>query len=219
MAPIGYQIFLFNRINMRKHQIFNLALGLLTTVLLASCENNLAGLSPHAQIYMPQAVNTPSQHTLVHMDSAQVLVFGAAYGSPDILDETMEVHFEVSPELVDAFNQMRGTDYAMAPEGSYELSGDRASILAGEMQSNALKLWVNPGKGFDFETRYLLPVTIKSVESELPINEDLGTTYFLLEANPPVYEAFDREEWSIYDVSSEEVVGEGAGNGNAYLGQ
>ena len=199
---------------MNKYKIFNLGL-VLGLVWLASCKNDLEGLSPHAQVYMPQAVNKPSQHTLVLKDSAQALVFGAAYGSPEILDMHMDIRFEVAPALVAEFNQQNGTDYAMVPEGTYELSGDQAAIASGEMQSDALKIWVNPGKGFDFETQYLLPVTIKSVESELPINEALRTTYFLVEANPPIYEAFDRAEWSVFDVSSEEVVGEGENNGNA----
>ncbi|GAB3654071.1 DUF1735 domain-containing protein [Echinicola sediminis] len=200
---------------MKKNTIFNLGLVILAMVSLVSCEEDTEGLSPHAQLYMPQAINKPSQHTLVLKDSAQALVFGAAYGSPELLDMEMGVQFEVAPELVADFNQQNGTAYAMVPEGSYELSGTQASILSGKMQSESLKVWINPGKGFDFETHYLLPITITSVESDLPINESLKTTYFLLEANPPIYEAFDRSEWSILDVSSEEVVGEGENNGNA----
>lgn len=195
--------------------IFKLVLAMMTGVLLASCENETEGISPHAQIYMPQAVDRPSEHALVLKDSAQALVFGGAYGSPNVLNLDMKVQFEISPELVETFNQERGTNYAMMPEGTYELSGESVGIAAGQMQSEPLKLWVNPGKGFDFETKYLLPVSIKSVEGELPINEALRTTFYLVEAAPPVYDAFDRSGWSIYDVSSEEVVGEGENNGNA----
>ncbi|UCS95442.1 DUF1735 domain-containing protein [Echinicola marina] len=201
---------------MKKYNLFHLGMaGLLIMATLPSCENEELEISPFAQIYMPQAINKPSQHTLVMTDSVQPLVFGAAYGSPDILGMDMEIQFELAPEMVAEFNQENGTDYEMIPEGAYELSGDRASITSGEMQSQSLKVWVNPGKGFDFETQYLLPVTIKSVQSKLPINESLRTTYFLVDANPPVYEAFDRSQWNIFDVSSEEVSGEGENNGHA----
>ncbi|WP_215223145.1 discoidin domain-containing protein [Echinicola shivajiensis] len=201
---------------MRKYTLFHLGVaGLLTMATLSSCENEELEISPFAKIYMPQAIDKPSQHTLVMTDSAQALVFGAAYGSPDILGMDMEIQFELAPEMVAEFNQENGTDYEMIPEGAYELSGDRASIISGEMQSQSLKVWVNPGKGFDFETQYLLPVTIKSVQSDLPINEALRTTYFLVDANPPIYEAFDRSQWNVFDVSSEEVSGEGENNGHA----
>ncbi|MBD8487819.1 discoidin domain-containing protein [Echinicola sp. CAU 1574] len=201
---------------MKKYNLFHLGMaGLLVMATLSSCENDELEISPFAQIYMPQAIDKPSQHTLVMTDSAQALVFGAAYGSPDVLGKDMDIQFELAPEMVAGFNQENGTDYELMPEGSYELSGDQAFITAGEMQSESLKLWVNPGKGFDFETKYLLPVTIKSVQSDLPVNEALRTTYFLVDANPPVYEAFDRSQWNVYDVSSEEVSGEGENNGHA----
>ncbi|WP_186757459.1 discoidin domain-containing protein [Echinicola salinicaeni] len=201
---------------MKKYTLFHLGMiGLLTMLTLSSCENDDLEISPFAQIYMPQAVDKPSQHTLVMKDSAQALVFGAAYGSPDVLEMEMDIQFELAPEMVAEFNQENGTGYEMMPEGTYEFSGKQAFINSGEMQSNSLKMWVNPGKGFDFETQYLLPVTIKSVQSDLPINETLRTTYFLVDANPPVYEAYDRSQWGVFDVSSEEVSGEGENNGHA----
>ncbi|WP_200975986.1 discoidin domain-containing protein [Echinicola sp. 20G] len=201
---------------MKRHNILYWTLAaILSMAALSSCENDEAEISPYAQIYMPQAIDKPYQHTLVLKDSAQALVFGAAYGSPDILNTTMGVQFAVAPEMVDTYNQENGTNYDMAPEGSYELSGNQVSIDGEQMRSEALKVWVTPTNGFDFETKYLLPVTIKSVQSELPINESLRTTYFLIDAEPPVYEAFSRASWTVLSVSSEEVSGEGENNGHA----
>ncbi|GAB3651650.1 DUF1735 domain-containing protein [Echinicola sediminis] len=186
-------------------------------VLMTSCDPDFVVEQPdqYTQLYMPQAVNSTSSHSLVLKDSVQYITFGAAYGGPYELGADIQVSFEAKPELVAEYNAANGTDYPVLPAESYELSATSVAIPAGSLASEGLKLNVNPINGFEFETKYLLPISIAAVEGDISLNESLKTAYFLIEANPPVYEPFVRDGWTVVSVSSEETVGEGAGNGHA----
>ena len=186
-------------------------------VLMTSCDPDFVVEQPdqYTQLYMPQAVGGASSHSLVLKDSVQYITFGAAYGGPYSLVSNIEVQFEAKPDLATEFNATNGTDYPVLPAESYELSSTLVTIPAGDLASEALKLNINPINGFEFETKYLLPISITSVSGDIKLNESLQTSYFLIEANPPVYEPFVRDAWTIASVSSEETVGEGANNGHA----
>ncbi|WP_186757451.1 BT_3987 domain-containing protein [Echinicola salinicaeni] len=186
-------------------------------VLMTSCDPDFVVEQPeqYTKLYMPQAVSASSSHSLVLKDSVQSIVFGAAYGAPYTLGTEISVNFAADLSLVDAFNDANGTSYPALPTESFELSSSSVSIPAGDMASEPLKININPINGFEFETQYLLPVTITSVDGNITLNEELKTSYFLVEANPPVYEPFERTGWTIASVSSEETEGSGATNGHA----
>ncbi|WP_215223137.1 BT_3987 domain-containing protein [Echinicola shivajiensis] len=186
-------------------------------VFMTSCDPDFVVEQPeqYTKLYMPQAVSASSSHSLVLKDSVQSIVFGAAYGAPYTLGTEINVSFAADLSMVDAYNDANGTSYPALPTESFELSSSSVSIPAGDMASEPLKVNINPINGFDFETQYLLPITITSVDGNITLNEELKTSYFLVEANPPVYEPFIRTGWTIASVSSEETVGEGAGNGHA----
>ncbi|MFD2036945.1 BT_3987 domain-containing protein [Belliella marina] len=187
------------------------------SIVLFGCDPDFIVEEPgeYTFFYMPQAKTGANAKTLVMVDSVQSITYGAAYGGPYLIKEDVTVEFEVVESLVGQYNEENGTNYPLIPASSYEFESKQVVVPSGSLASTPLKININPGKGFEFETAYLLPVSIKSVSGNHAINESKKITYFLIDANPPVYEPFVRTGWTIKDVSSEELVGEGANNGNA----
>lgn len=189
---------------------------LLTGIIYTACDKKVIvpDAGQYTKMYMPQAARDTVVQTLVRKDSVQGIVYGAAYGGLDPLHNEITAEFEINPALVSAYNESKGTNYPALPEGIYELSATTTVIPIGSQSSEPLKLWVNP-KDLDFETTYLLPITLTSTSGDVMINEDLQTTYFLIEATPETKPVFNRADWKVVEVSAEEVSGEGPDNGHA----
>lgn len=159
------------------------AIALFVSCCLVACkyDTDIPNPSDYAKVYMPQAIDTPARRTFVMADTLQSIVIGAAYGGPNSLESPIEVTFRVDPALVDAFNNANGTSYAPMPAGSYELPNPRASISAGGVSSSALRIKVKTKGALEPFKQYLLPVTIDQVNGNIPVNESLKTTYFVVE--------------------------------------
>lgn len=183
--------------------ILNLTLLMLMAVVaLNSCETNtgFADADQYAKIYMPQALEQPAEHSLIMVDTVQTIIFGAAYGGPGEPGSDIGILFSVDSSLVDSFNTSMGTSYEVMPEESYELSHTTATIPTGETNTEPLELSITTIGGIQPVTQYLLPISIET-DDEIGINSDLQTTYFLIEGK---YIEFDRGDWKIYDVDSEQ---------------
>lgn len=174
----------------------------MAVVVLNSCESNtgFADADQYAKIYMPQAREQPAEHSLVMVDTVQTIIYGAAYGGPGELGSDIEIRFNADSSLVDSFNTTMGTSYNVMPEVSYELSQTSAVIPAGETSTEPLELSITTIGGIQPATQYLLPVSIE-VNGEAEVNPNLQTTYFLIEGT---FIEFDRSEWTIADVDSEQ---------------
>ncbi|UYQ95935.1 DUF1735 domain-containing protein [Chitinophaga horti] len=189
--------------------------------LLAGCKEEYdlpdQPLSQYINVYMPQAVNNPVSKTLGIADTAQTIVFGACYGGQDYPTGNVAVKFKLSPELIDSFNTANGTSYEMLPAIGYDLSGLEATIPAGKVNTEPMKISVRTtgSNAIKALRTYVLPLSIES--AGLKINPTLRTTFYVIQALPKLedYPDYDRSLWSIAGFSSEEANGEGAGNGQA----
>lgn len=134
------------------------------------------------KIYMPQASESPAKRTFTMTDTAQTIIYGAAYGGPDYPSENIEVTFKVDESLVQAFNNANGTSYEVLPQNSYTLEKSLSVIKKGELISEPLKIKVKTNGFLQAFKKYLLPVSINQLSKEIPLNESLKTAYFLVEA-------------------------------------
>ncbi|MGQ8336973.1 BT_3987 domain-containing protein [Sunxiuqinia sp. A32] len=175
-----------------------------------SCKDNIEipGGDPdeYSRIYMSAAVGKLNVVTLQMIDSVQLISYGASFGGYGYPSNDIQVQFSVDKNLVDTYNLKNETNYPILPAESYELSHIVAVIPAGEVSTIPLHIEINPQSGLELFKTYLLPVSIRETDSEYIINEDLKTTYFLIQAvlefeNFPKY---DRSHWSVLGVSSEE---------------
>lgn len=160
--------------------IYMLPLG----VLLTGCkyDTDISNPEDYVKIYMPQASEIPTKRTFTMADTAQTIIFGAAYGGPNYPSDNIEVSFKVDPNLVSEFNSVNGTSYELLPANSYTLEKTISVIEKGALKSEPLKIKVKT-KGFlEAFKQYLLPVSIEQLSKEIPLNESLKTAYFLVEA-------------------------------------
>ncbi len=160
-------------------------LSILSLVLIFSgCKDNkdIPDAAKYVKIYMPQATESPAKVSLVMADTAQTIIFGAAYGGLDFPGADINITFKVDNALVAAFNQKNGTNYAVMPVGSYELQQTSAVISKGKLATAPLQIRVKTAGVLESLRQYLLPVTIEQVSGNLPVNEALRTAYFLVEA-------------------------------------
>lgn len=175
-----------HKCSMKPISICYLIPGLLAVcLLLASCKNErLSNLNPsvHPTVYMPQAVNSPVAVNLLMADTAQSVVYGANYGG--VKDHSkIHVHFEVNTALVDSFNTENDTHYTLMPPKSYSLEKKEAVIPAGKRTTQPLTLSVKTFGHLKPDTKYLLPVSLTSVQGVSKINKKISTTYYIIDAH------------------------------------
>lgn len=150
---------------------------------LAGCkyDTDISNPGDYVKIYMPQAAEAPAKRTFTMADTAQTIIFGAAYGGTDYPSRDIEVKFKADESLVTAFNAANGTDYEPLPAASYELMSSTGLIKKGALKTEPLKIKVRTKGVLEPFKQYLLPVSIEQIGGELQVNEDLRTAYFLVE--------------------------------------
>ncbi len=183
---------------------YSILLLLPVAISFQSCKQELIS-SPeqYSKIYMPQAVDSPAVRNLIMTDTLQSIVFGAEFGGIENSPADIAVRFQDNLSLVSAYNTKSGTAYLPMPSSAYTLTGTEATIKAGGLTTGALRIKVKTVGGIEPLKEYLLPVSISEVNSSVPVNEKLRTTYFLIKGT---YEDFIRSGWTIYQFSSEDNV-------------
>ena len=198
---------------------------LFTVMLYISCSDKVTlppqPLSDYEKIYMPQAVNNPVKKILPVSDTAQTIIYGANYGGQDYPSQDVPVDFAINPAMVDSFNLKNNTKYKALPAGSYSFKQTSAIIQKGTLATQPLACTVSTGgpNGIDVLTDYLLPITLVASKSNIPVNEELRTTYFLIRSQPNIddYPDYSRTGWTIAGFSSEEPAEAQWGNGGQAL--
>jgi hypothetical protein len=194
---------------------------LFTGMLYVSCSDKVTlpdqPLSDYEKIYMPQAVNNPAKKVLAVSDTVQTIIYGANYGGQDYPAQDIPVDFAINPALVDSFNLKNNTNYKALPASSFSFTQTAAVIQKGKLTTEPLELKIRTGgtNAIDVLTDYLLPITIAAPKSNINVNEDLRTTYFLIRSQPNIndYPDYSRTGWTIAGFSSEEPAEAQWGNG------
>lgn len=125
---------------------------------------------------------------------------------PNTWDISSEVG--VDEEAIEEYNEKNGTELKLLPDAAYSLSPNPLIINKGE---NFAKLTVTLNNGNIDYDNFLLPIAIKSV-SKFSADTERNIHYLLV--SRPAHR-LDRTGWTIADFSSEEVSGEGDGQGVA----
>lgn len=184
----------------------------ISAIILAACtmackKKLINDTGQYSKLYMPQAVDYPAVRSLIMTDTTQYIVFGAAFGGVDDQGQQINIQFSVNPALIDSFNRKNGTNYAQLPVGSYKLDNLAAAIPAGKVSSTPLRLAINTVGGLEPSKDYLLPISIQQTDANVPVNENLRTTYFQIKGE---YKEYSRPVWKLQETSSEESPNVGA---------
>lgn len=157
--------------------------------ILLSCEKSPVSegqMAPYRSVYMKDAEQAPKNVPVFIQQEEQILQFNANVGGFGKNEQDIKVTFQVLPELVATFNAQKGTSYQSLPAGAYGLDNMDATIPAGELYSDRIKIKLTTQGHLIPGGAYLLPVGIKAVSGNVPVNESLKVAYFLLVGSYPL---------------------------------
>lgn len=170
-------------------------------------------LKNEGTIYMPQAAGTRAVLSLLLIDSAQDVVFGAAYGGLQYPSQDIPVTFKLDTPLIASYNATNGTSYVALPAASYTVSGLSSVIKAGQTSSDPLIIAIQ-AKKLVRGTHYLLPVTLLNASGS-KTDSSLSTAWFSVDS---IYiRKRDITSQGTLSVSNENGGGPDAGEGSPHL--
>src|SRR5258708_16077788 len=120
------------------HKILWVLSGFLSLVIiLGACSKPDALVNKkEGTIYMPQAYSTKGNLSLVLLDSAQKVGFGAAYGGLKYPSQDVTVNFKIDTTIIAAYNLQYGTSYVPFPAASYTSSTLSSLLTSGKTRSS-----------------------------------------------------------------------------------
>lgn len=185
-----------------------LSLSLILTFLISACkkpEYPIENANSYSNVFMQLAADGAITQSLPIKDEWIATHFGVGYGGVNLLNDNVEVDFQVDQKIVDEYNQQNNSDYTLPPSDSYRISETTVTIPAGRTGSNFTSLEINPIKLAGTKS-YIIPVSIQTVKPEIPIADNLQTTYFIVngfyEENP--FTPIPIDDWEIDDFSSDD---------------
>jgi hypothetical protein len=154
------------------------------------------------KLYLSAASNEPKT-VKIHgnIDTSFVLGNIAYGGTTDFKQGGVTAEIAVDFSLVATYNAEHNTAFEPLPEGSFSFDKTSLVIENGKNHSEVVQLFVTPGTLVDEEQTYMLPVTIKSVTGNVPINENRKTAYWIF-SFAPIVELCEKTRWSVVDFSS-----------------
>ncbi len=151
--------------------------------LLSACKYDTSIDNPqaYARIFIPQAVNGPVAQIFLMADTLNTISFAAAYGGPEYPGQDIKIDFKVDNSLISEFNDENGTNYEAMPVNSVIVENASATIKKGQLNSESIKIKIKTNGSLEAFKKYLLPVSIENTNSEVKINDNLKTAYFIVE--------------------------------------
>ncbi len=182
---------------------------------LLSCKKDV-DLGDRKMVYMPQSIKGLNPYYISLNKGQMRLIFGAAVGGTEALDQTAQVSFKIDSDLVSAYNKKNYTEYKMLPATAFTIPNDKITIEKGKVNSAALDLLIKSSDDIKLGEEYLLPISIDEVSNDFVINQELRTSYFHFQV---VRDLISRDSWKIIDSSSEEPGENNWGNSGGGLGK
>lgn len=105
---------------------------------------------------------------------------GVSVTSSVKVDRDINVTIDVKPELVDAYNEEKGTAYEFLPAGSYDLETNSVVIKNGLSVSDPAKFSVLSLADFEEGITYCVPITITNTDGDIPVLEASRTIYLII---------------------------------------
>lgn len=192
---------------MKKH-IYFLLFSLILIFIINACtkpEYPIEDPDSYSKVFMQLATDGAINQTLPIKDEWISIQLGVGYGGVNMLNENVEVDFQIDQKLVDEYNQQNNSNYELPPSDSYRISETTVTIPAGRTGSNFTYLELNPIK-LGGTKSYIIPVSIHTIKPSISIADGLQTTFFIVngfyEENP--FSPIPMDAWEIDDFSSDD---------------
>ncbi|MDR1121192.1 MAG: DUF1735 domain-containing protein [Dysgonamonadaceae bacterium] len=173
-------------------QLTNILITICCTLLLSACgesvDDSMKDIGQYTSIYIRQAYSYPNSIQLDVSADEQFIPLNVCLGGYVSNDRNITVQVEIAPELVDEFNAENKTNYQALSPAAYTLLASECLIPAGKLNSEMINIslttlgYIVPGQS------WLLPVTIKSTDSDHAVSNTLKTVYFLISGAYPLGE-------------------------------
>lgn len=168
-------------------------------------------------VYLPQGQKTLSSVFSI-TDEPYILKYVATLvGSDfatvhDVASKDITIEFEVDMSLVESYNKDCETNYLEMPAGTYSIP-QSATIEKGSSSTDSLEIIISAKDKFESFVPYLLPIRISKIDGAKAYQYQ-QVIYVAVSgvADAENIQNYDRTDWEIIDLSSEEP-GEGGGNG------
>lgn len=182
---------------------------LFTLFIISSCkapEYPIENADSYSKVFLQSASNGAIVKNLPIEDKWTDIKLGAGFGGLTPNSENIEVDLIIDPSSLAVYNNINNTNYEMPPADSYRFPDGQISIAKGTNSSNSATLSINASK-LQGTKPYLIPVTINKVSPDYPIQENLKTSYYLVngfyETNP--FSSYPQTGWEIIDYSSDDT--------------
>ena len=130
----------------------------------------------HDVIYFTGTEQTPETRFTIDGPSG----LGVSVSSSTKVDKDITVNIKASPDLLDAYNQLRATAYKPLPDGSYTLSAGSVVIKSGSNASESVNFSITSLSQFTEGTTYCMPITIVNADGDIPVLEASRTVYLII---------------------------------------
>ncbi|WP_316809166.1 discoidin domain-containing protein [Pedobacter agri] len=167
-----------------------------------------------AKVYIARSTGNIQNLTIFpYQDEARTFEFNASFGALGLPSKAINVKLAIDDKAFDSLNVVRVaqglTPYQKFPVDAFSLNTLSATIMAGQLNSELVKLSYFPKK-FSDKIDYVLPISITSADG-YPIGGN--KTIFIVA--PKLTEVQAVKTGWVAASSSQELVGEGSGNGKA----
>jgi hypothetical protein len=105
---------------------------------------------------------------------------GLSITASDKTTKDVTVNFRIRPELLDSYNEEKGTSYQFLPQGSFELSTTSLTIKGGVNVSDPAQFKITSTNDFKEGVTYCVPVSITDVTGDIPVIESSRTIYLII---------------------------------------
>ena len=105
---------------------------------------------------------------------------GLTVTSSNKVNKDVTIGIQVHPELLAGYNAVQGTAYQLLPEGSYSLSDASIVLRAGSTVSEGARFSVLSLDQFKEGVTYCMPVSIVSVDADIPVLNASRTEYLII---------------------------------------
>lgn len=100
--------------------------------------------------------------------------------SSGLVNTDIAIKLKIDTTLIASFNRANNKAYVAPPAGIYSLSGDEVTIKSGEYVSNAVNFTISSNSQLRDGIAYMVPVTISSSGSNLPVLPASRTVYIVI---------------------------------------
>jgi hypothetical protein len=105
---------------------------------------------------------------------------GISVTSSDKVTKDVTVNFKIRKELLDAYNEDKGSSFQFLPDGSFELDATSLTIKSGVNVSDPAEFKITSTADFKEGVTYCVPISITDVVGDIPVIESSRTIYLII---------------------------------------